>query len=342
MRRALILAASFVLLLLAAYSAYWYVMASRAGDWVAYWAAPAPGKAWHGSFGATEVDGFPFALNVTVRDPSVTWQGGAGDAVWQGPWLVARFKPWTLASFSIDLPREQTVLIDDGSRLRMVAVTMESGTAEVAMDDGRARALHGTFTDVVVTHEQNAGPVTVDRLEIDLASAEGEGAYDVAIHAEGLGLAGQVVPPFDGHVPLAATRFRWVGTLPDHGSLQSRLETWRTEGGIVEVESLNLDWPPLEVVATGSLALDGQLRPIGAFRGDVVGYRELLDAMETVGMVERSEASVVGAALDFMARTDEDGTRRLAVDISMQHGMLSVGPVPVVPLPPVLPEGAGF
>lgn len=342
MRRILIILVSLVVLLAVAYTVYWNVMASRSGDWVAYWAAPAPGKAWSGTYGETEVSGFPFALDVTVHDPILTWQGGAGDAVWQGPYLIARFKPWTLSGFSFDLPPEQTLMVDDGTRLRMVALTMASGTARVAMADGRAQALKAEFVDLVATHEQNAGPITVDHAVIDIAVVEGEPAHDVNILIEGLGLAGQVVPPFEGYVPLASTSFRWVGELASHGNMHARLEGWRVEGGIVEVNALRLDWPPLNVDATGTLALDRELRPIGAFRAEVVGYRELMDAMEGVGTLGRSEAQMAGAALDFMARTDDDGTRRLAVDVSMQNGMLSVGPIPVIPLPPVLPPDAGF
>ncbi len=343
MRRILIILVSTVFLLAVAYTVYWYVMASRAGDWVAYWAAPAPGKAWYATHGETEMDGFLlFALNVTVRSPVVTWQGGVGDAVWQGPYLVARFKPWTLANYRFDLPGEQTVLIDDGARLRMIALTMESGTAEVTMADGHAQALHAVFEDLTVTHAQNTGPITAGRLEIDVALAEGEPAYDATILTDGLGLGGQVVPPFEGFVPHASATFRWIGDMPERGSLRARLDGWRAEGGVVEVGALRLDWPPLDVNATGTLALDRELHPIGAFRAEIVGYRELLEAMEASGMLEGSQALMAGSALDFMARTDDDGTKRLTIDVSMQNGRLSVGPIPVMPLPSVLPPDAGF
>lgn len=342
MRRILLILVSLIVLLAVTYTVYWNVLASRSGDWVTYWAAPAPGKAWSGTFGETEVSGFPFALDVTVHDPVFTWQGGAGDAVWQGPYLIARLKPWTFSGFTVDLPPEQSLMVDDGARLRMIALTMATGTARVAMADGRAQALHAEFVDLVATHKQNAGPITADHAVIDVAVLEGEPAHDVNIMVEGLGLAGLVLPPFEGFVPLASTSFRWIGELASDGNMHSRLERWRAEGGIVEVNALRLDWPPLNVDATGTLALDCELRPIGAFRAEVVGYRELMDAMQSVGTLGRLEAQVAGAGLDFVARTDDDGTRRLAVDVSMQNGMLSLGPIPVMPLPPVLPPDAGF
>ena len=145
MRRLFVVFLALLVLVCVAYTVYWNVMASRSGEWVAYWAAPIPGKAWSGTYSATEASGFPFSLDITISDPAVSWQGSGGEAIWQGPELIAKFKPWTLASFSFDLPSQQTVIIDDGYLLRMIRIMMESGTARIAMTDDRATALMARF-----------------------------------------------------------------------------------------------------------------------------------------------------------------------------------------------------
>ncbi|MBC6441251.1 MAG: DUF2125 domain-containing protein [Rhodospirillales bacterium] len=341
MRRILI-AAIAVFVLVVAYSAYWHVMASRSGEWVAYWAAPQPGKSWHGSFGESEVSGFPFSLDIRITDPTVTWQGSAGAAVWRGPWLVASFKPWTFASLDFDLPPEQTVLIDDGVLVRSIGVSMASGTATVTMDDGQADGLAGLFRRVVVHYEDGRPPVTADQLDISVTALDDSSAFEAGVVIHNLGLAGQVVPPFDAVVPRVETSLRWNGALMGSGSLAQRLEAWRVAGGTVDVTAFAVDWPPLDVTAAGTLALDGELRPIGAFRTEIIGYRDLLDAMGKGGGLDRGQATVAGAALDFMAVRQADGRMQLAVDVSIQHGLLSVGPIPVMPVAPVLPAEAGF
>jgi len=342
MRRTLIAILAILVMLVVAYIVYWNVMASRSDEWVAYWAAPAPGKAWHATYSTTEVTGFPFALDIRVKDPLITWQERTGETVWQGPFLMVRFKPWTLASFAVELPPEQTVQIDDGERLRLLSVTMISGSATVEMDDGRMSALHAAFRRIVVWHEQNQPPVTADGLTVDYEEVEDAPAHDASVVINGLGLAGNVVPPFDAVIPYLAASLRWVGDLPDQGSLARSLEAWRLTGGVIEVTELKLDWPPLDVAADGTLALDNLLRPIGAFRADVVGYRALLEAMEKAGRLESGQAVVAGTALDIMAQRQDDGRKRLAVDVSIQNGMLSVGPIPVYPVGPVIPAEAGF
>jgi len=343
MRRALLLGLALLVLVCVAYTVYWNVMASRSGEWVAYWAAPAPGKAWSATYAATEASGFPFSLDIAISEPAVTWQGSTGVAIWQGPSLLARFKPWTLASFSFDLPRDQIVTVDNGLALRRLVVTLDEGTAEVAMDDGRARALEAVLTGMVVAETEGFGTMSAERIEIDVAALSDQRAQNVAIAARGLVLPQTAAPPFfPPEVPSAHLAFIWKGDLPDGGLLAARLNAWREAGGVVDVTELEVDWPPLDVSAEGTLALDRELRPIGAFRADVVGYRALLDAMEAVGSLERGQATVAGTALDFMAATGDDGVKQLAVDVSIQNGMLSVGPIRVMEVPPVIPPSAGF
>ena len=343
MRRLFVVFLALLVLVCVAYTVYWNVMASRSGEWVAYWAAPTPGKAWSGTYSATETSGFPFSLDITISDPAVSWQGSGGEAIWQGPELIAKFKPWTLASFSFDLPSQQTVIIDDGYLLRMIRIMMESGTARIAMTDDRATALMARFEGVSAIHQQNQVPLTADLLEIDVREAEGGAAHDAYLLATGVGLPVGLMPPFfQSEVPSAAATLRLWGELPGHGSLASQLEAWRVAGGIIEIQALDVDWPPLDIEAEGTASLDTQLRPIGAFRADVVGYRELLNAMEEMGELERGQAMVAGTALDIMAATGDDGSKRLAVDISIQHGLLSVGPIRVMEVPPVITPEVGF
>ncbi len=341
MRRAPIAAFAVSALLAVAWTVYWHALAARSEDRIASWAAPSPGKAWRASYGETEVSGFPFSLELSIADPSVTWRSGADEVAWRGPWLVARVAPWTLSSFSIDLPGEQTVTVGDGAAPRRIALRMAAGRVAVDTLDGKARSLSGAFEQVAATYAPDLPPVTADRLDVGVASVDGDAAYEVRLAVRGLGLADRAAAPFDTVASGVETTLLWTGRLPEGGSASRRLDAWRAAGGTVEVVALSVDWPPLEVEATGALALDGRLRPIGAFRVDVVGYRDLLAALADAGGLERGHARLAGAALDLMATRQADGRMRLAVDVSIQDGMLRVGPIPVLPVGPVLPPDGG-
>lgn len=342
MRRTIIIALAVIAFLAAGWTAYWFVMADRAADWIAVWAAPAPGKAWHGSFGASEVSGFPFSMDVHLSDPEITWQGRSGGAVWQGAWMTASFLPWSLAAFDIELPPQQYVsVVQDGS-LRMAAISMAQGRGHIAIADNRASAVRAEFTDLLVEFAQNRAPVTADRLLVEVEAAEDEAAaWDAAIQVDGAGFHSEVPEPFIGEVPLFLATLRLHGDMPE-GPLEQRLAAWRDGGGFIDVLSLKLDWPPLDIEGNGTLALDRQMRPLGAFTADVVGYRATIDAFEKLGRLTRNQAMIAATAMDAMATTDADGNKRLSVPLTMQDGRLYAGPILLGDLPPLLPEGASF
>ena len=56
------------------------------------------------------------------------------------------------------------------------------------------------------------------------------------------------------------------GAVPD-GPLVQAIAAWRDAGGTIELDNLQLEWGGLGVNATGTVALDQNLQPIGAFSG---------------------------------------------------------------------------
>ena len=341
MRRTIIILTCLVVFLAAGWTAYWFVMADRAADWIAVWAAPAPGKVWHGSFEDSEVSGFPFSMDVLLSGPEVIWENNAGGAVWQGDWLVASFRPWSLSAFDIALPPEQFVSMVDGGVLRMAAIAMSSGTAQIAIADNRAQTVRAEFSDLVVSFAQNQAPVAADQVTIDVETVTGETAWDVALQVEGASFRSQAPEPFVGQVPLLRADLRVTGDIP-YGTLEQRLAAWRDNGGVIDVHAFRLVWPPLDIEGEGSVSLDREMRPLGAFTANIVGYRDLVEAFEAMGRLTRNQAMIAAGGMDAMATTDADGNKRLSVPLSMQDGRLYAGPLLLGDLPPILGEGASF
>ena len=336
--RRLALLVGIPVLVAVAYSVFWFVVADRAEGWIAAWAAPEPDKDWHGTFENVQVSGFPVAMEIRIETPEVVWHGNDQEATWAGPWLVARYRPWDPSRIDFELPEDQTVYVNAASWQRMVVIQTSQSFGHIEMADGKARRLTTESRDLVATVEQNAPPVTADRLVVVVEAAPEGDNHDLFVEIENLGFPARLPAPFVGHVPFATAAFSLNGDIPSGGPVRDRLALWRDAGGTLDVLSVKIDWPPLELEADGTVALDETFRPVGAFSSDIIGYGELLDALVDLGTVSRNEASIAGTVLDVMARRDEaTGERRLTVPITMQNGTLFVGPVPLMPLPPVLP-----
>jgi hypothetical protein len=320
-----------------AYSVFWFVVAGRAEGWIADWAAAEPDKPWHGSFEGVEVSGFPFAMVVRVASPEVVWHDGVQEAIWSGAWLVARYRPWNPNRIDFELPDNQTVDVDTPNWSGLVAIQTSQSFGHIEMADGKARRVTTESRDLVATAEQLAAPVTADRLVVTAEAVPAGDNHDLFVEVENLGFPAQLPAPFTGLVPFAAASLSLNGDVPSGGPVRDRLALWRDAGGTLDVLSLKVDWPPLAIEADGTVALDEAFRPMGAFSSEISGYGELLDALVELGTVSRGEASVAGTVLDVMARRDEaTGERRLKVPVTIQNGTLFIGPVPLMPVPPVV------
>ena len=328
-----------VLVLLAvAYTVFWFVLADRSEDWIAAWAAVEPDKDWHATFEATEVSGFPFGMNIRIETPEIVWHGKDQAATWSGPWLVARYLPWEFDRIQLDLPEEQRIYINAGDQQRMILIQSSKALGQVEMADGKARRVTTETLDAVITVEQNQAPITAGRILVEAEQIDGGAAHDLFVQIDDLGFVARVPEPFSGEVPFLAAALRVTGDLPSGGTVRDRLAVWRDTGGILDILSFKLDWPPLDIEADGTVAVDQGFRPVGAFTADIVGYNDLIDALVDVGSVSRNQASIASTVLDVMAQPDgETGERRLSVPITVQNGTLFVGPVPLMPVPPVLP-----
>ena len=115
------------------------------------------------------------------------------------------------------------------------------------------------------------------------------------------------------------------------------LDGWRDEGGVVEVHRLQMLWGNLEVQLDGTFAIDEVYRPIGAASATIKGYLSLLAALRMEGIVSEPAAFAAGVALDLLAEpAADDGGDLLRVPITLQNGHLHVGPIPLMPLGPVI------
>ena len=118
--------------------------------------------------------------------------------------------------------------------------------------------------------------------------------------------------------------------------MQQRLDAWRLDGGIVEIRHADLRMGKFSLAGEGTLALDRELQPEGAFTARIQGFKDTIDRLADAGYVERRNGAIAKAALGLMAKTPAGGgPAELKVSLTMQDRWLSVGPFRLIRLMPV-------
>ena len=116
-------------LIVAVYTAFWFVVAGRAEGWIADWARPEPGKDWEGEFQSVEVMGYPFSMDVMVTAPRIVWLGGDREATWSGPWLLVHYRPWNFERVEFQLPEQQNVVATEPGRTHTIELASAQALA---------------------------------------------------------------------------------------------------------------------------------------------------------------------------------------------------------------------
>jgi hypothetical protein len=158
-----------------------------------------------------------------------------------------------------------------------------------------------------------------------------EMAVAAALRLAGLTLPRQV-PPFGDTVDLLTLAGTIKGALPQ-GPLRQALAAWRDDGGTVELQDGAIRWGTLTLAASGTLALDEALQPIGALTATIQDQNAVIDAAVAQGNLRAGDADLAKIFLGLMAQSGPDGKRRLTVPLSLQKGRAYLGPAQVAILP---------
>lgn len=115
------------------------------------------------------------------------------------------------------------------------------------------------------------------------------------------------------------------------------MTAWRDAGNVLTLEKIELQKNTLALEGSGTLMLDGNLQPSGAFEAHVTGHMDFLIWLQQNGHVETREAMLATAVLSGLSKTDPESSKNyMDVALTLQNQTLFVGPLPLVELPPVV------
>lgn len=343
----------FIVLLLAAlgYGAFWHFSARHLEKTANAEIALLEDKGFNVSAGKLQKGGFPYRLELYTNDVNVSaprhalpWQGGA-DVInlFTHPWtpghLVTQFKGFYLNVGDLSL-------------------TAPEGRASVLVNSDHGARLDADLGPVRLSFPAGGGsPLAASRMQIHLrfpgagsannATSEdpaqgqdtllGPERADIAVSIKNLALGRFAV----GAPAPAISRLAFIselhGRLPQPVSAQS-LITWRDNGGTLEIKELDLTWGTVRISAEGSLALDEEMRPLGALTLDVVDAGPLIRYLASQGLIDKNAAPFLAEGIAAITTKGDDNAAHdaLRLPLTIQNGQILLGPFPIATVGPVV------
>ena len=340
LRRALIGPALLILVLAVGYPVYWLFAAKSVEQGFANWREARTAEGYQIDYELAEVEGFPFALQLSVLGPQIARPGDGW--LWRGAKVVFDMQPWNWRRFRLDADGPHTIeAVIDERRHELRAETasvsgvgrlnakgrLEDGTIEIAdlrLFDASNRQL-AAVRDVDARLQRRSGTT----------EAPADNGVDVSLIATEIRLAAEVQTPLGSTIERLALDAN-VTPRPPRGFNRAAIESWRDDGGAAELSALHLTWGPLDIRGSGTVTVDEKMRPLGALTGQIRGYRKTLTAFERAGLIRRKHAAASRIALDLLSQRTADGNGRVVtVPLTAQNGALYIGPVRLLKLRPI-------
>lgn len=333
-----------IALALFAWTVVWMLAANRITGRFEEWRARQAQAGVTIDYDNFEVKGWPASWRVTIEKPSAKGSGAAQWA-WSGERLVATADPTDLARVAFRLPGEQKARFGAGDLETRLELRAANPQGHVIFDEGgKVDRLDLEFETAELKSEWTAEPLSARGIALTLSPhrpatvTHETDTLDFALRANAVRLPAPV--------PALAALGRDVTALEIDARVKGRiagtklsdaLAAWRDDGGTLEIQRFAVFWGPLYMTGDGTLALDGQNRPMGAASARIAGYGETLDALAASGAIPPTTGALMKVAMNFLARIDPLAGNRQTVNvpISAQDGTLSVERFKLIRLPPL-------
>jgi hypothetical protein len=345
MRRFLVILLLVVVALSGAWTVAWYVAARQLIDGVDRWAAARRAEGWQVTYGVPTATGFPTKIEAQIPDPAIVAPapraGGLGWE-WHGLWVHVEIVPWRPNRVVLrNRGENRLVLIRDATRFDAVLDCTDAMVrlAPAGRSDGpETRQYVVELADPKFRLAVPPVSVQASELSVTLELHRVPPGDHLALAADlGFAVDDLVTNAFGkaGEAPLSANlHAELMGALPP-GPLDQAVTAWRDDGGTIEIPRLVLGSSGITMLTNGTLALDNQMRPMGAATAAIRGYDAAIDRMTALGSVNPRDAQLAKLLLSAMATADDDGERVLRVPITSQNGWLYVGPMRLTRLEPL-------
>lgn len=121
---------------------------------------------------------------------------------------------------------------------------------------------------------------------------------------------------------------------------RERLAQWRMDGGEIQVENIEVTWWPVHMIGGGTIGLDEMLQPSGKLDLEITGFDTLIDMIAAAGLMTAKTREMAHMGLGLMAKRREGSdTPFINVPLMIRNNAVSLGPVPIMRLEPIVWPG---
>ncbi|MEM1234117.1 MAG: DUF2125 domain-containing protein [Pseudomonadota bacterium] len=317
----------------ALWSGYWLVVSSSIENATESWFAERRAEGWQADYASLNTRGFPYRFDTLLTDVALA-DPGTG-VVWSAPEfeiVALAYRPNHIIAL---FPPEQTL----SSPFETLTITNDDMRASARLGGTQLELLESTaeMANVTVT-STNGWEVALDRgLLATRAMGPADDTYDLFFEASNLRPSDALRLGIDPQGRLPDT-FQTL-KLDARASFDApwdrfAIERARPQPTRIELNGFDAEWGQLELRAVGAFDVDPDGTPKGEITVKATNWREIISIGEALGTIPPSMVPTITRGLEILASLSGPANT-IDVTLNFQNGFLSVGPLPLGPMPKI-------
>lgn len=274
----------------------------------------------------------PFNLYATIENP--TFKDSRGMWEWKGQEVTVSLKLWAPYTLKCSFDGDQRLNIPHNSLFHLGTLQFEGATGDIILTSkGILDEVNFNVDHLVSWIGAKKQPYSLKSMTLKATNLSQPLHMQLSFKTmiQGLDtLVKKTSNEQDVQIELDTSLSGYQNTTPP-----KTLAEWKDGGGILDINVLKINWPPIVLEANGTLTLDKEMYPLGSFTSSIKGYQDALSYMVELGWVKNKNASAVLFVMDLLSKSDETGNKKLTVPVTFQNKRLSIGPASLLKLQPI-------
>ncbi len=327
-----------------AYVVFWFTVAALFRGGLNDWAANMRNNGYRIQYTEPVLGGFPFSLRLDLGKLEISTPEKSGYISWASRDVVITTHPWRMDIIAITLKKQHhlTYRVNRGGSESYIGDAYIKAVLNFDIGSKGPVAAKIRIRNLIFDDTGTPYHLAVDKADIaftrntDANIDYKTSSLDMRFSGKGLEVPEKLSWPLGHRIQDISFNGAVLGPIGSSGTWPDRLSAWRDIGGTLEVSELNTVYGPMTISASGTMALDENIQPIGAFSAKIEGFFKTIDMLKRNGFVRSAAATTAKLVLGVMAqRSKNGGTPSLNLAITAQNRKLFAGPVLLARIPEI-------
>ncbi len=335
------------------YTFVWFYLAERTEQDFNHWIELQKSHGTEVKYTDLKVGGYPYRLTIRLKNPEIFAQDHPNQWYWHSEELIATAHTYNPNHIMIELKGEQSFRGVKNQHLSSTdpfswttSVTADVILVSLRLKSGKISHIDSDFQNLIAENSQSGsnvgsewrhffdGTVSMNRFEIHsrLRSEESLFAQDIAIIAQGVKTEDTPASGFENQMDafvIDATLTDLTEVPLHEGRIGVAPDLHNDELKTAIVHNIQAVWLPVSISGQGAITYSDNGPEDGEIDLSIVGYEDLLRALQRENEIDRTTAALSGAVLGALSVLTGGGDDEIQLPLRFDRGQVFLGFIPL-------------